>query len=480
MEMRRNMVIAMKDDAVKIYNIGEADYLKLVFDDPNKLLDKYCVQSYPKNDFSTDLLKGDARLASYYYYDNGFSMIRKDIEDINEIEYYLCDGKLWPSKDYYLHKVKKAPKIVPLNRELTAIDYKLDNSIHIRQIFQGEELDDFKAYYDKEKINSKVTDFLKGKMYNVNTYIKLILNTSKMPKGNLTANKLKGSLCLIVTPVGLTRNGDIKYSISEFLLDKYTDKIETEFRKIIKKDNIKAEEMTDTERYDYLENACKIVIDKVQSEVLERTNDLVFGDKAVTWQEYSDKFLINYKFLITDIELEKWKIYKETLVDSRTVHNGSIVPLVEENALIKSSSKKKIESVTRMSNAELLETQSEKDNDKKIESERIYPNETYIADKLSMLNSLLRVEPSYKPKYNMDELLKVDYQLPKVNAFNNDEAEVSEIVDTTEGYEEAETADFGPFEDISVDAEPLAISEEEEDFFKMALGPSFSKRIGRK
>lgn len=482
MEMRRNMVIAMKDDAVKIYNIGEADYLKLVFDDPHKLLDKYCVQTYPKNDFSTDLLKGDARLATYYYFDNGFSMIRKDINDINEIEYYLCDGKLWPSKDYYLHKVKKAPKIVPLNRELTALDYKLDNSVHVRQLFQGEELEDFKAFYDKQKINAKVSDFLKGKSYNVNTYIKLILNPSKMGKGKLTAQKLKDCLCLIVTPIGITRSGDIKYSISEFLLETYIDKINSEFIKLKNQNNIKADEMTDNERYDFLETACKEVINNVQTEVLERTNDLVFSSNGKTWEEYSDTFLMNYAYSLTPIDLNKWKIYKETLIDSRTVHNGSIVPLVEENALNKSASKKKITSVSRMSSAELLETQKQIENDKKIEQERNYPSETYTVDKESMLNSLLKIEPSYRPKFKIDDLLKVDDTILP-NDWVTEEAEVmipsissDSTVTTIDNVE-----DVKGFEDISTYEDITSkFTEEEKEFFDMAFRPSFTKSIRRK
>ena len=482
MEMRRNMVIAMKDDAVKIYNISEADYLKLVFDDPHKLLEKYCVQTYTKNDFSTDLLKGDARLATYYYFDNGFSMIRKDIDDINEIEYYLCDGKLWPSKEYYLHKVKKAPKIVPLNRELTALDYKLDNSVHIRQLFQGEELDDFKAYYDKQKLNSKVSDFLKGKSYNVNTYIKLILNTSKMGKGKLTAQKLKKSLCLIVTPIGLSRSGEIKYSISEFLLEKYIDKINSEFIKIKNQNNIKADEMTDNERYDFLETACKEVINNVQTEVLERTNDLVFSSNGRTWQDYCDDFLINYSYSLTPIDLDKWKIYRETLVDCRTVHNGSIVPLVVENALNKSASKKKITSVSRMSNAELLETQTEIEKDKIIEQERNYPSETYIADRESMLNSLLRIEPAYKPKFKIDDLLKIDNTILPVDWGNNEaEAMMPEFTDESQITVIDNVEDIPGFEDISTyEDDTSRFTDEEKEFFDMAFGPSFTKSIRRK
>ena len=482
---KHNLIIAMNNDAVRIYNISEGNYINLVGDDPKNLLQKHCVKTIDKNDFSSDLLTGDASLAKFYYYDDGFTMVKKDIKDISEIEYYLYDSKLWPSKNYYLHKVKKAPKIEPLILELTEADYKLNKSIHVRQIFQDEELDAFKEYYDNQKLNANVADILKGKSYKVDTYMKLILNNSKMGKGKLTAQKLKECLCLIVTPVGKNKDGEILYSISEFELKNYIDKINSEFIKIKNQNNIKADEMTDGERYDFLESACKEVISKVQDDVLERTNELVFNSNSTTWQEYSDKFLINYKFSLTPIDLKKWKIYKETLLDSRTVHNGFVVQLVEEYALNKSDSKKKIESVERMSSSELLESQSDIDKEKNVSGPFVYPQDTYTVDKTDIIEKLLRIDPINKPTFKLDDLLQLDTSMlvnstvPPTFSYRNNTYEEEPMYEESEPYT-VSTDEFSDsiysfgnneaFQDISTDEDLFdGLTEEEIQMFKKSL-----------
>ena len=485
------LVIEMREDAVRIYHLSESEYLKMSGSDPENRMKKYSmVNPIPKNEFSSGLIKGDARKVKFYYYDNGFSMERKNIDDVSEIEYYLADGKLWPSREYFLHKVKKAPKIVPLNKELTENDYILDNSVHVMQLFQGEELDDFKEYYSKQNNNS--SDILKGKLYHVNTYIKLILNNAKMGKGKLTADKLKSCSCLIVTPIGKTRTGDIKYSINEFLLEKYVDKIKSEFVKIKNRNNLKVDEMSDSERFNFLEDACINIIDSVQTEILSRTNDLVFNSKGVTWQEFNDNFLIQHSFSLSPIDLSKWKVYKETILDSRTVHNGSIIPLVEENALQKSSSKKKIKSAQRMSSSELLETQKEYDDNRRIEKEREYPKETYTVDKKSLIDRLLKIDSSHKPKYKIPDIYKTDIisEPEKINIDSsndtyledyNDEFDAGFMVpglkyDTPLAPIENEYSFADAFQDISEeDDEYSKLSDEEKRFFDIGLGSSVKK-----
>ena len=364
------MVITMKDDAVRIYNISEEKYEQYLSEgtDNYRLL-KYCVAIFQKFDYSPELLKGDASRATTYYYDNGIQMVKKDVKDVKEIKYYKSnDGKLYPSRDFYQYSKKNPSRMLSLSKELTELDYKLDNSIHVNQIFEDDLLDDFKAYYDT--LNTQTTnEFTKGKYYNVSTYIKLILNPSKTSKGKLTAAKLKGSICLIVTPIGIDASGEIKYSFTEFALDKYIDKINSKFIIIKNKNNKTADNMSDIERFDFLESAAIEVIHEIQDEILSRTNTVIFNSNGITWEEYSEKFLVKYGFDLINFDSKKWKIYIETLLDSRTIHNGYIVPLVIENEHQKVNTNNQVENVRTMTRDELLVPESDKIDEETFDEE---------------------------------------------------------------------------------------------------------------
>ena len=99
-----------------------------------------------------------------------------------------------------------------------------------------------------------------------------------------------------------------------------------------------------------------------------------------------------------------------------------------------------------------------------------------------MLNSLLKIEPSYRPKFKIDDLLKVDDTILP-NDWVTEEAEVmipsisSDSTVTTIDNDE----DVKGFEDISTYEDITSkFTEEEKEFFDMAFRPSFTKSLRRK
>ena len=194
----------------------------------------------------------------------------------------------------------------------------------------SDELIDFKRCYDQTPETKALSMDIRGKFYEVPSFSRLILRKNNK---KLTSAQLENNIFIIVTPSGLTERGKVKYLISEYKLTKKDcDEINKIFRKYLKENNVKVDSLTEKDKYAYFDRA---VLEHVQSvrgglEQLNGGTSISFGGNSQTWNEYKALFFSTHGYPIENFS-SNWLIFSKTILDARTVNNGTIVPLIIEN-----------------------------------------------------------------------------------------------------------------------------------------------------
>lgn len=329
------MLVTMTNDCVTVYSLEEKKYLELLKSiNGKKELEDNVILSILKDDYSPiklyNQLESSLSRLDFYYYDNGSTMTRKRINDILDIKYYEDkDGKRWPSYEYLEFIQTKA--VIPEDQaSLIELDDKLNKCSHINTIFMSDELIDFKRCYDQTPETKALSMDIRGKFYEVPSFSRLILRKNNK---KLTSAQLENNIFIIVTPSGLTERGKVKYLISEYKLTKKDcDEINKIFRKYLKENNVKVDSLTEKDKYAYFDRA---VLEHVQSvrgglEQLNGGTSISFGGNSQTWNEYKALFFSTHGYPIENFS-SNWLIFSKTILDARTVNNGTIVPLIIEN-----------------------------------------------------------------------------------------------------------------------------------------------------
>ena len=338
------MVVALTNDKVYVYDIDEFLYINITSDPDFKStdLDEYKVYDLPKGMYtpirmSKDLGERLARI-KFFYYDNGREMVRKEVNDVFDIKYYEDDaGELWASKEYYQYVNSNVSTNIKY-AEIIALDNELNACKHLQTLLSLSAIEEFKRYYDSDskrqyaELSSDIRELATGKFYDVTSFGKLILLEDY---DKLTSAKLEGNVFVSISPAGITEDGTMKYFYSEYLITyQDTTDITVIFRKLLKEEGLKANLLTDVEKYIYYNRAVLEHTKNIRGELESATNKvaLFINSHTYTADELKDNFKLKHGKELPELGTFgiDWLKHITTRLDARNVHNGYIVPLVLE------------------------------------------------------------------------------------------------------------------------------------------------------
>lgn len=341
-----DVVILMTNDSVAVYDISEPDFDELLSKDfltkNDARLEHHKVYEILKAGYTSlklqqqlgDMLNGiDA-----YYYDNGSFICKKDITSIDEVQYYEDEnGGLWASQEYE-QAMHSGVKISLKQAELTSLDNRLNRYSHIQNLLPPSLIEEFKRLYDGEAfIQARRAQFshcdspyVINSFYEVPSVSKLIVRNNNK---KLTAALLDGNVFLTVAKAGINDAGETKYFVQEYRITKQDiPEINKMFRKYLKEDKLKVDDLTDDERFLYLDRSVREYRKKLINELngvsaKERT---IVSDTTWTWNAYKAAFLAKYGYTVPSLD-DSWAPFDQTTIDARTIHNGYIMPITIEN-----------------------------------------------------------------------------------------------------------------------------------------------------
>ena len=336
------MVVALTNDRVYVYDIDEFLYINIIsgLDFKSTDLDEYKIYDIAKSKYtplrmSQDLGDQLARI-NYYYYDNGREMVKKTVNDVFDIKYYEDSaGELWPSKEYYQY-VNSNVSTNMKYAEIIALDHELNACKHIQSLLSLTAIEDFKRYYDNtqqySELSNEAAALAISKYYDVTSYGKLIIIKDK---GKLTSAKLEGNVFVSVSPAGIDENGVTRYFYSEFLITKQdTADINIIFRRLLKEEGLKADSMTEQEKYLYYNHAVLEHTKNIRGELESASNKIpqFINNHTYTEEELKNNFKLKHGRELPDLSSMgiEWLKHITTRLDARNVRNGYIVPLIIE------------------------------------------------------------------------------------------------------------------------------------------------------
>ncbi len=335
------MVIVMTNDSVSVYKISEEEFERIIaLPNHDSELSKNKIYEVPKGGYSLakmqQQLGDDLFQVKSYYYDNGMSLIKKNISSLEDIQYYEDENHLlWPSKDYSSnssHVVSVSMK----QAELIALDYELNACDHIANLLPPHLVEEFKKLYNQDAYHQKkaqyyphLSDSLLDYFYDVESFSKLIVKNNNTP---LTYKQLEGCVFLTVTPAGINMAGETTYFIEEYIITKQdTEEIGKLYRKYLKDDAVKVAYLSEEDKYMYLDRSVreyrKSLIGDL-SRVGSKSRDILNG-KTYTWSAYKAEFFNKYGYIVGEFD-SSWVSFDIVKIDARTIHNGYIVPMITE------------------------------------------------------------------------------------------------------------------------------------------------------
>lgn len=336
------MVITMTNDKVTVIDITEQQYEAALLNNSlseynDKIIYECDKLRYVPIKMQIKLSSYDSNISSYYY-DNGKKMVKKMVDSILSIKYYEDEKhNLWPSEEFYLNK-QNALSIDYSKSELIELDSKLNRCDHIKNLISSKKYEDFLRLYNsieyrekkRNQFNYEMSFDLISRFHNIKTKGKLIVRKNNK---KLTANQLVGCIYYMAAPAGLTENNELKYFYKKYEITKLdVDEINKIFRRLLRNNKQKAAELSDIDRYNYLNNAVREYVQKLYSDMnfLGTKKNNIISDDTKTWMLLKSLFLKECGFTLPDYN-DTWQDFNEIIIDDRIYDNGVITPLVIES-----------------------------------------------------------------------------------------------------------------------------------------------------
>ncbi len=338
-----DMVIVMTNDSVSVYDMDNATFEAITTSEglSSDKLKSSKVYEILKVGYTPEKLEqqlaGKLSNVHSYYYDNGSSLVCKEISSIAEVNYFTDrNGDLWPSEEYSLN-INGHATLDIMQAQLVSLDNELNSRNHLQNVLSPDLIPYFKAYYDtpsfiqqkKSYIPHCDADYVLASFYEVQSFSKLIIRRKNNQK--LSTSNLEENVFLTVTPVG-EANGENIYCIEEYQITKKdATEIGKIYRRYLKDDGVKANDLSEQEKYVYYDRAVRQYRQNILGELegVSSKERSVINPNVSTWHFYKSHFLSKYGYPVGDFD-DTWALFEKTLIDARSVHNGYIVPITIE------------------------------------------------------------------------------------------------------------------------------------------------------